>query len=57
MANNTLKYKRIDPALRAQQRAAWNRPHLIPIAVALLVPVAAVLPAVIRHIRRSRVPG
>ncbi len=57
MANNTLKYKRIDPALRAQQRAAWNRPHLLPIAVALLVPVAAVLPAVIRHIRRSRVPG
>jgi ABC-type oligopeptide transport system substrate-binding subunit len=57
MANNTLKYKRIDPALRAQQRAAWNRPQLLPIAVALLVPVAAVLPAVIRHIRRSRVPG
>ncbi len=54
MANNTLKYKRIDPALRARQRAAWNRPNLWPVAVALLVPVAVVLPAVVRHVRRSR---
>ncbi len=57
MANNTLKYKRIDPALRTQQRAAWNRPTVLPVAVALLVPAAVALPAVIRHIRRSRLPG
>lgn len=57
MANNTLKYKRIDPTLRTKQRAAWNRPKVLPLAVALLIPAAVVLPAVIRHIRRSRLPG
>ena len=30
MANNTLKYKRIDPQLRAQGRRQWNRPVLWP---------------------------
>ncbi|HET8760965.1 MAG TPA: ABC transporter substrate-binding protein [Nitrospiria bacterium] len=57
MANNTLKYKRIDPALRTQRRAEWNRPHLAPVAVALLLPVAVVLPAVIGYIRRNRSAG
>ena len=26
MANNTLKYRRIDPALRSSMQAQWNRP-------------------------------
>ena len=26
MANNTLKYRRIDPLMRAEQREQWNRP-------------------------------
>lgn len=26
MANNTLKYRRIDPSMRAEQREQWNRP-------------------------------
>ena len=56
MANNTLKYKRIDPALRARQRAAWNRPKLAPVVVALIVPIAIVVPAVIRHVRRNQRP-
>lgn len=54
MARNLLKYRRVDPALRSQQRAAWNRPKLAPVALAMLLPVAVVLPAVIRHIRRTR---
>jgi len=32
MATNTLKYQRLDPALRAQMRAAWNKPHWTPVA-------------------------
>lgn len=30
MANNTLKYRRIDPGLREQSRAEWNHPVLWP---------------------------
>jgi ABC-type transport system substrate-binding protein len=54
MANNTLKYKRIEPGPRSQRRAEWNRPKVAPVAVALLLPVAVVLPAVIRYVRRNR---
>jgi ABC-type transport system substrate-binding protein len=54
MANNTLKYKRIEPGLRSERRAEWNRPNVAPVAVALLLPVAVVLPAVIGYIRRNR---
>ncbi|WP_448507255.1 ABC transporter substrate-binding protein [Immundisolibacter sp.] len=32
MATNTLKYQRLDPALRAQMRAAWNPPRWTPVA-------------------------
>jgi ABC-type oligopeptide transport system substrate-binding subunit len=54
MANNTLKYKRVEPDLRSQRRAEWNRPNLAPVAVAVLLPVAVVVPAVIGYIRRNR---
>jgi ABC-type transport system substrate-binding protein len=54
MANNTLKYKRIEPGPRSQRRAEWNRPKVAPVAVALLLPVAVALPAVIRYVRRNR---
>jgi oligopeptide transport system substrate-binding protein len=44
MANNTLKYRRLDPALRARQRADWNRPVLWPFALAALILVALIWP-------------
>ncbi len=31
MANNTLKYRRLDPELRQRLRAAWNPPVLWPL--------------------------
>jgi ABC-type transport system substrate-binding protein len=34
MATNTLKYQRLDPALRARLRDEWNRPHWAPLAIA-----------------------
>ncbi len=54
MANNTLKYRRIDPALRAAKRHAWNRPVLWPLALGVVAVVVVVAPAVIAWRRRER---
>ncbi len=54
MANNTLKYRRLDPALRATRRAEWNHPVLWPIALLLGGMVAVIAPAVIAWRRRER---
>lgn len=56
MANNTLKYLRVDPALRARKRAAWNDPMLWPLPVAggfLLLVIAPAAWAWRRRERRS----
>ncbi len=45
MANNTLKYVRVDPRQRAQQREAWNRPVLWPLWGLGLVILVVVIPA------------
>ncbi len=58
MANNTLKYKRIDPVLRAEMRALWNRPVLWPLWGMLLLLVLVILPAAYTYWRREHVaPG
>ena len=54
MANNTLKYRRIDPDLRAARRVEWNRPVLWPIALLAGGLAAAIAPAVIAWRRRER---
>jgi len=36
MANNTLKYKRIDAKLRAQKQKAWNQPVILPLILFFL---------------------
>lgn len=54
MANNTLKYRRVDPALRAEKRAEWNRPVLWPMILMLAVVVAIVAPAALAWRRRER---
>jgi oligopeptide transport system substrate-binding protein len=54
MANNTLKYRRVDPGLRATRRAEWNRPVLWPIALLAGLLVAVIAPAVIAWRRRER---
>jgi oligopeptide transport system substrate-binding protein len=46
MANNTLKYQRIDPTLRNKLRANWNQPVLWPLVFLLLALVAAIAPAI-----------
>jgi len=57
MANNTMKYIRIDPVLRAEKRKAWNKPVVWPLAVLLIVLAAATLPAVLVFVKRQRQPG
>jgi ABC-type oligopeptide transport system substrate-binding subunit len=52
MANNTLKYLRIDPEVRARKQVAWNQPVLWPVGVAALLLVLISLPAVVVYRRR-----
>ncbi len=54
MANNTLKYKVIDPSLREQQRKAWNPPVMWPLAGLLILLLLSAIPAVIGYRRRER---
>ncbi|MEI7429845.1 MAG: ABC transporter substrate-binding protein [Betaproteobacteria bacterium] len=54
VANNILKYQRIDVAGRAQKRHDWNAPVLWPLALMAVVLVAVILPAVISYRRRER---
>ncbi|HUX29139.1 MAG TPA: ABC transporter substrate-binding protein [Thiobacillus sp.] len=56
MANNTLKYRRIDPDLRTSRRAEWNHPVLWPIVLLVAALMAVIAPAVIgwrRHERKT----
>ena len=52
MANNTMKYMRIDAEMRAEFREKWNRPRLIPIIVIIIFFILVSIPALIT-IRRK----
>ncbi len=54
MANNTLKYRRIDPELREVRRAEWNRPVLWPIVLLVAAMIAVIAPAAIAWRRHER---
>ena len=54
MANNTLKYKRIDAAQRAALRDEWNHPVIWPMVLLALVFLVSLVPAVIVFRRRER---
>ena len=54
MANNTLKYRRIDPALRESRRDEWNHPVLWPIGLLVGALVVVIAPAAIAWRRRER---
>ena len=54
MANNTLKYKRLDPQLRERLRQQWNPPVVWPIALLLGLLLLSGIPALLIYRRRER---
>ena len=54
MANNTLKYERIDPGLRAEKRVRWNQPVVWPLVVLLGVVLALLVSGFVVQRRRER---
>ena len=54
MARDRLQYMRLDPVLRAQKLAEWNRPIWWPLWVLVAVAALVVTPAVIAWRRRER---
>ena len=54
MANNALKYKRLEPALRAELQNAWNRPVLWPLYAFVISVVLIILPAAFSFRRHQR---
>ena len=57
MANNGLKYQRIDSQLRQKRRSEWNHPVVWPIAAVLAALALALAPAVRSYRRRERAAG
>ncbi len=57
MANNTLKYVKVDPRLRTARRIAWNRPRWGPVALIAGLLAAAAAPAVSVYRRRENSRG
>jgi ABC-type transport system substrate-binding protein len=57
MANNKLKYERIDPNLRAQKRRQWNQPVLWPLGVMAAILLAILIPAFIIYWRNEHQTG
>lgn len=54
MANNTLKYKRIEPRLRTENRSLWNQPVWWPIALLIILAIILLLPAIISYRRKEK---
>ena len=54
IANNGLKYQRINPALREQMQRQWNRPVLWPVAALFAAVGLSLVPAVSAWRRRER---
>jgi oligopeptide transport system substrate-binding protein len=57
MANNTLKYQRLEPELRAELQNQWNRPVRWPLYIMAIIVVLIVLPAIAGFRRQQRMPA
>ena len=57
MANNGLKYAKLDTQLRTEKRREWNRPIWWPLFVLLAVLGAALIPAMVVYRRKERGRG
>lgn len=54
MANNKLKYRRIEPQQRSKKRIAWNKPVWWPVALVVILVIAILLPGIISYRRREK---
>ena len=54
MANNSLKYQRLDPPLRERMRRVWNEPVVWPVGLILLLVALSIVPAILTFRRRER---
>ncbi len=54
MANNTLKYKRIDPDTRKTLRSQWNQPRLWPVITVFIILFLSSIPAWRTYKQRER---
>jgi capsular polysaccharide biosynthesis protein len=53
MANNTLKYKRIDPELRMKSRNEWNQPILWPLFLISIIAIISIVPIAVKIYRKN----
>jgi hypothetical protein len=51
---NTLKYVRIDPAIRTEKRVAWNQPVFWPLLFCLFTLIIITLPVLLRRGRQQK---
>ena len=56
MANNTLKYKRIDPQIRNEKRQEWNQPVWWPVILTIIILIIIILPAYVSYKRKEQKP-
>lgn len=56
LVQSTLKYRRLDPQLRAESRKAWNKPIVLPIVIGAIVLILSLIPGVITYRRKERLP-
>jgi hypothetical protein len=54
MARNTLKYRRMDPLLRAGDRTRWNPPLVWPVIVLLATLTVLLISGIAAYRRRER---
>ncbi|MBE9533139.1 MAG: peptide ABC transporter substrate-binding protein, partial [Proteobacteria bacterium] len=54
MANNTIKYRRIDAQQRKELQQSWNKPILWPLAVLLMLGLLILLPAWLLYMRKKQ---
>lgn len=56
MANNTLKYRRLDTDLRAELQAEWNKPLIWPLFVVVGILLLVLAPAAVTYFRKKYQP-
>lgn len=54
MANNTLKYKKLNPVLREGKRAEWNKPQWWPLILMGVILLGGTMPAVMSYRKKER---